>query len=582
MERRTLIAAALSFAVIMLWTAFFGPKPKPEEELVDGGDGTSPPVEQPFATMGEAAPQSTQPPASLGVPDTNQPASGLAFGAADAPEQTVVVSTEQYTATFSSRGGALVAFTTNEHLDDEGMALHLLREDVTIDSAQPEVLVDVDGAGPLAALSLRDTNFNVTSRPANGLSVGEVVFTATAENGASITRRYTCSEETYGIDHVLTVNGLPEGYDGFATLMWGAGVPHTEEKMGGGMAGQSFSSLARIGNNFESKQSKDFSTRDASYDFEGGVQWAISKSRYFFAGLFSQDEASTAVRFFGREQDDLLGFAVEVPTRGGVANARHTLYVGPATQEELKRLGNGIENQVGISDMYGMPGFIEAFFSPLARILHRVLNFFYAVIPNYGVAILLLAFVTKALFFPLTRKSSQSMKAMSDLKPEMEALREKYKDDAQKLNVEMMGLYKKHGVNPMAGCLPLLIQMPVFIALFAVLRSAIELRHAPFALWINDLSAPDTLFSMGGIPLLPDQLHVLPLLMAATTMLMQQQTITDPRQKTMMLAMPVVMLFFFYSMPSGLVLYWTAQNLFSWVEQKIAKKAPTTAAVKAA
>ena len=174
------------------------------------------------------------------------------------------------------------------------------------------------------------------------------------------------------------------------------------------------------------------------------------------------------------------------------------------------------------------------------------------------------------------------MRAMSDLKPEIEALREKYKSDPQKMNTETFALYKKHGVNPVAGCLPLLIQMPVFMALYGVLRSAIELRQAPFVAWVNDLSAPDTLISFGSVPFIPDALHVLPLLMAASTMMMQSKAITDPRQKSLMYMMPFMMLFFFYNLPSGLNLYWTSQNLLAWAEQSITKGKVKPVTAKAA
>jgi YidC/Oxa1 family membrane protein insertase len=177
--------------------------------------------------------------------------------------------------------------------------------------------------------------------------------------------------------------------------------------------------------------------------------------------------------------------------------------------------------------------------------------------------------------------STRSMKKMQALQPLMNKLKEKYPDDPQKQQQEMMKLYKEHKVNPMGGCLPLLVQIPVFFALYTMLRATVELRGASF-LWIKDLSMPDTIFDLGGIPVNP-----LPLVMTATTLWQQKLTPTanvDPTQQKMMMLMPVMFLFFFYSMSSGLVLYWTVQNLLSILQQWLAlrdqKPAPAAASTK--
>ena len=187
----------------------------------------------------------------------------------------------------------------------------------------------------------------------------------------------------------------------------------------------------------------------------------------------------------------------------------------------------------------------------------------YDFVPNYGVVIILLAIAIKILVYPLTHKSYESMAKMQQLQPKMAALKEKYKNDNQRLSRETMKLYKEEGVNPLGGCLPMLLQMPVFFALYSVFNSTIELRQAPFFLWITDLSKPDVL-PLGGF-----DLHVLPLLMAGSMFVQQKMTMKDPKQAMLVYMMPAFMIFIFWSISSGLVLYWTMFNVLSVGQQHL-------------
>jgi len=228
----------------------------------------------------------------------------------------------------------------------------------------------------------------------------------------------------------------------------------------------------------------------------------------------------------------------------------YTYYVGPKKYSLLKDLGRHQDEVM----QFG-------FFKPICGPLLVTLNGIHRVLPNYGVAIILLTVLVRVLFWPITHKSTESMKKMQEIQPLVNKVREKYKDKPQKMNQEVMALYREHKVNPMAGCLPMVIQIPVFIALFTVLRSAVELRFAPF-LWIRDLSEPEGLLA-GMIPLV-GSLNILPLFMTGLTVLQQRMTPTsgDPQQQKMMMFMPVFFLFIFYNMPSALVLYWsTSQGL---------------------
>ncbi|MGC9196134.1 MAG: membrane protein insertase YidC [Syntrophobacteraceae bacterium] len=238
------------------------------------------------------------------------------------------------------------------------------------------------------------------------------------------------------------------------------------------------------------------------------------------------------------------------------------LYSGP---KEISAL-NMADHNLAASVDYG-------WFSFLAKPLLAVLQWIYGYVGNYGLAIILLTIMIKIIFWPLTHKSYTSMQKMKKLQPKIQQIREKYKDDREKLNQELMQVYKTYKVNPAGGCLPMLLQIPVFFALYRMLEETVQLRHKPFILWINDLTAPDRLH-MGFSVTLPfignlDGLPVLTILMGITMFLQQKMTPTggDPMQEKIMLLMPVMFTVFFINFPSGLVLYWFVNNLLSIAQQ---------------
>ncbi|HVM59308.1 MAG TPA: membrane protein insertase YidC [Verrucomicrobiae bacterium] len=241
----------------------------------------------------------------------------------------------------------------------------------------------------------------------------------------------------------------------------------------------------------------------------------------------------------------------------GSLSCAFSFYAGPKDYNRLAALG---KHQEELMDLGTPMDFYSGLFGVI--LLHS-LNYFHGLIPNYGVAIILVTIALKVIFWPIQAKSIQSMKAMQKFQPLMNKLREKYKDDPQKLNTEMMKLYKEHKINPFSGCLPVLIQLPVLIAFYRVLLYASALRGAPF-LWIHDLSQPDTIFTIAGL-----QINPLPLAMTAGTFFQQKMTPTggDPQQQKMMMFMPVMMLFFFYKLAAGLTLYYTLQQLLSLLQQ---------------
>jgi YidC/Oxa1 family membrane protein insertase len=295
----------------------------------------------------------------------------------------------------------------------------------------------------------------------------------------------------------------------------------------------------------------------------GAQKWIAVKNRFFVAALCACDVANNGFEAeIARDTSSAdyrpSSVAIRANFAGEASKRNAVFYVGPKKQALLWDLGMKDVMEFGMWRWLCYP-------------IVAVLNFFNGIIPNFGVAIILLTMLVRLIFWPLTHKSTVGMKKMQELQPKMKELQAKFKDNPQRLQQETWALYKAEKVNPMSSCLPMLIQIPVFIALFNVLRSAVELRYAPF-LWISDLSEPEGLFAaylpFGG-------LNILPILMAVSTGLQSAFTPTSgdkSQQRMMTVFMPVMMLFMFYSFPSALSLYWFVPNLFSIVQMYLIRR----------
>ncbi len=249
--------------------------------------------------------------------------------------------------------------------------------------------------------------------------------------------------------------------------------------------------------------------------------------------------------------DGALRYPVAVLEPGKEIVHKLSLFAGPREHGRLQDLGRGQEAMLD----FGWFGFVS-------RTLLSSMNALKGVLGSYAAAIIVLTLLIKTLMWPMQNKATASMKRMQDLQPKMTALREKYADDPQKLNMEMMGLYKKHGINPLAGCLPMLVQIPIFFGFYNMLGKAVELRNSSF-LWVNDLSQADTVAVVAGFPI-----NVLPILMAGTMFYQMQLTpkTGDPMQQRIFMFMPLMFVMFCYNYASALALYWTVQNVFTIVQ----------------
>jgi YidC/Oxa1 family membrane protein insertase len=302
---------------------------------------------------------------------------------------------------------------------------------------------------------------------------------------------------------------------------------------------------------------------EEKYKLDGTLRWIAIEELYFMTCIISKEPGAGTMALAYKDkmlENKIVFETAEIPS-GERLVLDYRLFMGPKSLSVLKAAGNDLDEALD----FGMFEFI-------AKPCLYFMNFIHSYIPNYGIAIIILTIITRLIFWPLATKSYKSMNDMRKLQPLMQEIREKYKNDKARLNQETMALYRTYKVNPMGGCLPMLIQLPVFFALYQMLYQAIELRHAPFFGWINDLSAPDRLFNFSfKIPLMtaPYGIPVLTLIMGATMLLQQKLSPQpgDPTQAKMMMMMPIVFTFIFINFPSGLVLYWLVSNVVSIAQQ---------------
>jgi YidC/Oxa1 family membrane protein insertase len=307
------------------------------------------------------------------------------------------------------------------------------------------------------------------------------------------------------------------------------------------------------------KVKKKFLEMTMANDFE----WVACSSRYFVVSLIAFDRTVLRRPVFDIS-DGVYSIAFSEKAKPLLKKdqerkVEYYAYAGPKDREIFR------EYKKRYKDVYGLISFEQAmgfsWVGPISNLLLDGLDLLHKIVPSYGWAIILLTFLIKLVFLPLSYKQYESMGRMKDLQPHLTALKEQYKNEPQRLNQETMAIYKKYKINPLGGCLPMLVQIPVFFAFYDLLSKSIQLRGASFY-WIKDLANPDTVAWVGGFPL-----NILPILMAGTMFVQQLWSTGDPQQKKIMAFMPLIFLFIFWNLPSGLTLYWTCQNILSIGEQ---------------
>ena len=541
---RLLLAIGLSFLVLFVWSMFFvdrQPVTDNQETVQTQNTMAEKPVPEKTADLTTAA-------ISPGEVDAIKAAQNI-----ENPAREITVETPFYRVRISAKGASFTSYILKKY-----------RESVEIKSPNKELIPS----------NLQDGVFrtSLSGKSLNGLD--EAIFSIdqmddrlvvtdakktlsfdwVADDGTLLTKTYGFDPDSYLIDLKVVLKNASEGVlkD---QLVLSVRKPVVEDK-GYGFVGPS----ALINDKLEQIKIKKIGDQD---EYKGNIKWISVEDRYFLSSVIPGIESNGSMKLAVKDNTvvNQLIFPMFEISPGDQKSFKYFVFMGPKSMELLNSLGHDLGKALNFG-----------FFNVIAKPCLWFMNKIHSVIPNYGIAIILLTVFTKIILWPLGNKSYKSMSAMKKLQPLMTEIREKYKGDKQKMNQELMALYRTYKVNPMGGCLPMVLQIPVFFALYRMLYQAIELRHAPFLLWINDLSAPDRLFDFGfSIPFMepPYGIPVLTIIMGATMLLQQKMSPPpgDPTQAKMMMLMPVVFTFIFINFSSGLVLYWLVNNVLSISQQ---------------
>ncbi len=549
-DKRTLLAflfIGLIFLLLPFYNEWLGLNPKPQPPSQESVPEVAPVAEE------QAEPERIRDPELVEQLHSEEPAPVQAqvverVESAENPSfiseegaDTIVVQTPLQRFKVSTKGGTIISckLLKYRHIDGDdiellpltgsGLGIHLQRANDREDISSAEFVANQSslqiGPGEERSLSME----------------------AELGGGRRLEKVLTFNGDRYGFDLQVRYEGFDD--DTEAILTWENGIAFTEKPEIDLPEMRAFAYI-----NEERVELKVDDEESDELEDKGLLKWAGIRNKYFLISFVPADrEQRSRVVLQGDHQGSRPEYSFQLGRRLERSGSWHNIiYLGPLNYDEL--IGYEAELEQAID--FGWP-----IVSQISRFLLILFIATHQYVPNYGWIIVLFAVVIKILVYPLTHKTYESAAKMQEIQPKITALREKYKNDNQRLSRETMKLYKEEGVNPLSGCLPLLLQMPIFIALYNLFGKTIELRQAPFTLWIQDLSLPDELL-IGGFGL-----HVLPLLMAVSMLIQQKMTMKDPKQAVLVYMMPVVMIFIFWNMSSGLVLYWTIFNVLTIGQQ---------------
>ncbi len=532
MEKRTVIAIILSLAVWLVWSYFFI---KPKQEQLAPRVAT----EQPAKT----APQKAE----------TKPAVIAVKPAVTGKEESVEVSTKRYTAVLTNRGAAISSFKFKER------GIELVVKNAPHNAAGNfDFTMDLNEDEFLQGGSLARAIWSVQK-----VSSSEVRFFSNLMlNGVNVRvgKKYLFDDTN---NYFKVVYSITNQGGRAVALPGGRAIISPSDFLGPEMDFSStynkLESIYSLNNEFEKggKGGGFFSKETPAKQVFGPTQWVGVMSRYFLLILIPENGAGSGVIYdSGKNTAYRTGIYL---TLGDLQPGKEVVksfkvYVGEKDKEKLRAVG---ENLVDAAD-------VSKWIEPIRDFLLWSLLKINILLGNLGWSLVVFSILTKVLLMPLTLRSTESMKKLQALNPQINEMREKYKDKPEILNKKIMEVYKKNKVNPASGCLPLLVQMPFFFALYSALINSIDLWHAPFMLWIKDLSLPDTILQIQGF-----NVNILPILMTGTTYLQQKMTSGDAvgQQQKMLMFMPLIFIVIFWNMPSGLVLYWIMQNVLQILHQ---------------
>ncbi len=556
MEKRALVAIVLSFLVMTFYWYFLPQKQAPQQQV----EQSLPAIEETVTVKPSAATSKSFQSTSFTKSSAN------AF-----QEELIELATPQLNVTFSNLGAAIKQVQINTYHDRDGSPLVL---------STPENQFYPLAIARLGEEDLRSVPFNVVSKDSSS-----VVFKKQTASRLEVVKTIRLRPDyLFEMDLVFRNNGKKD-------LLYSEGL---DVAIGGITPGKGGGRLGQAGLGVDVWLDNEV-TRLSQRKFKnerwenGNIKWVAVKNQ-FCAFILKPNRLAVGMGGVQFQDKDQTGLSAVLKMEdfglvpGETKSFRFVFYAGPKEYDTLKAVGNDFDKVMDFGKYLG----------PFSIAILKSLLWIYGWCKNYGVAIILLTIVIKVLTLPLTHKSFKSMKEMQLIQPQLAELREKHKSNPKKLQTEMMGLYKEHKINPLGGCLPLLLQMPILIAFFKTLNNAVELKGAPFVLWIKDLSVPDQLFTLPfSIPLLGNEFNLLPLIMVATFVLQQKistaankgAAVTDQQrqqQKMMVVMMPIVFGFMFYNMPSGLVLYFTVSTLLGLLQQYYVLRQPHPMQAKAA
>lgn len=530
-NKNTLIALMLMLAVWFGFSFFMTPAP-PSPETVQQELSSTQEKKLTDTIPSETAPVLPVEPMALSLDDV-------------APAREIVVENDLYRAVFSSRGATLISFVTKAYRDkteSDAPQVSLVGGNPTLISSGMEGL----GFSEDLLFYLDSSSDKLTL---SGEEDGRIRFFHQRADGLLLEKIYSFSGNQYPFQLQFTItNTSAQTVRGRTSLS--LATPWSKDSKP-----DSFTfvgPVTLVEEDIQTDDPEDLLKEPRQY--VDGVKWSAFENKYFIQAVVPLSGSIAKVQVdqvSGIVRNIFESTASEV-TVGQALHQNFLLYFGPRDLDILNEVNYDLAKAIDFG-----------FFTPIAKPLLYVLKFFYSFFGNYGLSIILLTVIIKLLFWPLTHKSYASMKDMQKLQPEMQKIREKFKNDRERQNRELMELYKTHRVNPLGGCLPMVVQIPVFFALYKVLMDAIELRQAPFAFWIADLS-------------LKDPYYVTPLIMGATMFIQQKLTPStmDPTQAKIFMLMPIIFTFLFLNFPSGLVLYWLVNNLLTILQQYIIHKKP--------
>lgn len=490
----------------------------------------------------------------------------------------ITIESDLYTAKISSKGGTLISWTLKKYLK--------------WDKEPADLIWEKEGELYMTFLTMenrridtRDLYFEIENSDEDYIRIRgdrkvSIDFSLEVEPGKKILKTFTFFGGNYIVDTEVKLENMEtiiprRGYN----FNWSGGLRYQEYNSVD--ESTSAEAIAVLNGEEESLDADEDYKVEAS--LTGQIDYAAIKTKYFVVaiiprpdGVFDGTIDMSGTNEIAKKQGMVKKYSLAFrnPYRGGNSSQKFRTYIGPQEYDYLRDYG--LEKTIDFG--WGFIGWIGEFFIlPLLVFVHKF-------IPNYGITIIIFSILMKIMLYPLTIAQMRSSQKMKLLGPEMQKLREKYKDDTKKQQRETMNLYSQYGINPAGGCLPLLLQMPILYALFTMFRTSIELRQTDFGLWIHDLSMPDSIIHFGTSIMGINSISGLALAMGITMFIQQKLTITDPRQKAMIYMMPVMFTLMFSYFPSGLNLYYFMFNLLSIIQQlyinNFSKNRPTLETLK--